>query len=222
MKDLFAGWVAEAQGFFTELAANNDRTWFEPRKELYRTRIRAPGEALAETLAGELSRLSGEALAGKVYRIHRDVRFSRDKSPYNAHLHILWSVPDAPASPGWFFGLSPEGIVVATGVVDLAGTMLDRWRALVDAEGASLAAALASAGRDCGAAIADWGTPSLKRVPAPYAADHPQAELLKRRSLVLSAPLHLPGRGRGLVREAAWVAGRMLPVWTLLRDGLRD
>ena len=135
MKDPFADWVAEAQAFVTELAANNDRAWFEPRKEHYRTRIRAPGEALAEMLAAELSRLTGEALVGKVYRTHRDVRFSRDKSPYNAHLHILWSLPDAPATPGWFFGLSPEGMVVATGVVDVRGLMLDRYRALVDAEG---------------------------------------------------------------------------------------
>jgi uncharacterized protein (TIGR02453 family) len=108
MSDGFAEMVVTAQGFFAELAANNSKDWFEPRKEQHASQIRRPAELLSEILAEDLSRLTGRSHAGKVYRIHRDVRFSKDKSPYNAHLHILWSAGEG--APGWFLAVEPQAL----------------------------------------------------------------------------------------------------------------
>lgn len=217
VEDGFAAMVDAAGRFFPELAANNSREWFEPRKARYVEEVRRPAEALARVFEGELHRLTGEPHAGKVYRVNRDVRFSREKHPYNAHLHVLWRPADAERAPGWFFGLSPAYMIVAAGSMGFEDGALDRWRALVDAKGARLARAIAEAHAAVGAGIAEWGPEPLKRVPKPYPADHPHADLLKRKALILSAPVPPGWRETGLVPTLAGACAALLPPWRLLR-----
>ncbi len=217
MEDGFADLIDRSNAFFAGLAANNTRDWFEPRKDDYVAGIRKPAELLADLLAGDIARKTGRAVTPKVFRIYRDVRFSRDKTPYNTHLHLMWSAPGATA-PAWFFGSSPDYLVLGTGVMGLSGPALARYRAFVDRQGDALAAAIAAAERAVGAEVSDWGPEPLKRVPKPYGQDHPHADLMKRKALALSAPLGEGWRKSGLVPAINARVDALMPVWRLL-DG---
>ena len=211
--DGFATMVRHARGFFTELAANNEKAWFDARKGHYDAEIRKPAEFFAGLMAEELSRMVGDPVGAKVFRIHRDVRFSKDKTPYKTHLHI--SFPrgsDDPLVPGFFFALDANEITLHHGVFDLKGEALTRWRAFVDRWGALLEEAI----EESGARLGHYGPPPLKRVPKPYDPDHPQGELLRRKGMILTRDLD-PGWERAAFFDAV-VAGyeRFLPVTRLI------
>ncbi len=214
--DGFTIMVDDALAFFHELSENNRKEWFEPRKEHYQKSVRQPAELLCEIVGDNISRLTGVGHSGKVYRIHRDVRFSKDKSPYNTHLHMIWSAKGAgEGSPGWFFACSPTMLTVNMGTPSFKGEQLLRYRNMIDAHGDELEEALKAAG----AAFSPWGEEPLKRTPAPFSDDHPHAILLKRRSLILDAPLGTEWRtkGTGLVAAIRTKCISMKPVWDILR-----
>lgn len=221
--DGFTRLVDDARDFFAELDANNTKEWFEPRKEQYTKAIRQPAEFLCEITSEEIARLTGESHTGKVYRIYRDVRFSKDKRPYNPHLHMAWSHASpkdhGEAAPVWFFACSPTMLTVNMGVPGFKGEALLAWRRLVDLHGDDLDAAI----KQTGAGFSEWGEGPLKKVPAPYDAAHPYADLLKRRSLILDAPLGEAWRASklGLARAIAERCAGLLPVWRLLHAHLR-
>lgn len=108
-------WLSpETVEFLVALRANNNRAWFAAHKAGYEAHHKHPGEQFAAALAGELARLTGKLHDYRVFRVHRDVRFTKDKSPYNAHLHISLS-PDGSCREGgpvWMFGLDPDGLAL--------------------------------------------------------------------------------------------------------------
>ena len=177
--------------------------------------------ALWPVLAGaasieDLSRAFGQRLNPKVFRIHRDVRFSKDKTPYNTHLHLLWSPPQE--GPLWFLGSSPDYLIVGCGKMAMDKPTLDRFRAAVDRDGEALQAALAQVLGGSGAEIGEVGAQPLKRVPKPYNADHPQAELLKRKALTVTAPLPNDWRDRGVIASALATMHNLAPVGAWLKN----
>jgi uncharacterized protein (TIGR02453 family) len=168
-----------AMAFLGELRANNDRAWFTGHKAEYDRVCKAPAEAFMAALRPELEALAGTALGGKLFRIHRDVRFSKDKSPYNTHIHIGFQPLERGARRGGFyFGIDPDAASLGVGDFEFNGSDLVRYREAVDA--AETGDALARLLNGLGARIAD---PELKRAPAPYPQDHPRGELLRRKSL---------------------------------------
>lgn len=220
--DGFTAMVDEARAFFAGLDANNTKEWFEPRKAHYQTHIRQPAELMCALIGEEIARRTGKGHSGKVLRIYRDVRFSKDKRPYNAHLHMVWwhgaGKDDAEAGCAWFFACSPTQLALNMGAPSFKGDALLAWRRFVDAHGDELAEAIAVAG--CG--FSEWGEPPLKKVPSPYDAAHPHADLLKRRSLILDAPLGEGWRGEGGLLTAILArCETLMPVWRLLDEHLR-
>jgi len=215
MADGFTELIDKSNEFFAELANNNRKDWYEPRKAFYTAEIKKPAELLGEILAEDISRRTGKPHKPKLFRIHRDVRFSKDKTPYNAHLHLMWA-QGAEGSPAWFFGASPDYLIVGMGLMALRGETLGKYRAFVDSYGNDLAAAIDTAAITAGASISDWGPEPLKRVPKPYAPDHAHGDLLKRKALALSAPLAEGWRAAGLVPAIQTTLKALLPVWTLI------
>lgn len=217
--DGFTQMIDDSNAFFAELAQNNSKEWFNPRKDHYNANIKKPAEFFADLLADDFSRIAGMAHKPKLFRIYRDVRFSKDKTPLNAHLHMLWSpVTENPFAPAFFFASSPTELSVAFGVPFLKGDPLTRFRAFVDAWGDQLMEAV----EETGMTWSNWGGEPLKRVPKPYAADHPHGEILKKKGLLLGAPLGQDWRAAdgGLikaVRDAFEAAG---PVRNLLNEKL--
>jgi uncharacterized protein (TIGR02453 family) len=181
----FAGFPPDAMTFLGDLRANNRREWFAEHRAVYERAVRAPAEALASSLAQALSEKGGQAFAPRIFRLHRDVRFSKDKSPYNAHLHIAVT-PERPAgaaqaASGFYFGLDPDRLQLGAGVFELKSAALNRLRTAVadPVRGPALAAALAR----IEAAGFRLEGPMLKRTPAPYPPDHPRAGLLRYKGL---------------------------------------
>ena len=180
--DGFPGFPPEAQRFLADLRDHNDRDWFAAHRQTYEQAVRGPGEALLASLEPELAALTGRPVGGKIFRVHRDVRFSKDKRPYNAHLHIAFPARGGEGTAcGYFFGLDAERVRVGAGGFDFAGPVLDAYRAAVadPKKGPALQAILDKLAK---AGLSIEGA-ELKRTPAPYPADHPRAALLRRKGL---------------------------------------
>jgi uncharacterized protein (TIGR02453 family) len=176
--DAFHDLVSGSRGFFAQLAANNDREWYAAHKAEYEAAVKRPAELLLEEVAARLSHDLAQPTKPKLYRVYRDVRFSKDKTPYNTHLHMEWSAPDAPVC--YLFGAAADYCKLGVGAMAFPKETIAKWRERVDA-GADVvgeAAKLESAG---------WqmSEPELKRVPSPYDADNPRAVHLKRKGLIL-------------------------------------
>ncbi len=173
----------ETVRFLTALKDNNNREWFEANKRWYEESFKYAAARFSDEMAEYLKDQTGTSYKPKVFRIHRDVRFSKNKMPYNAHLHISFiPIGGGEDTPGWMIGLEPDRLVMGVGVFAFSKDKLDAWRAVVDgAEGEALGLLLGTL-KATGARIDE---PELKRVPAPYAADHPNGDLLRRKGLAV-------------------------------------
>jgi uncharacterized protein (TIGR02453 family) len=182
--------ITDARAFLTELSANNTRDWFQAHKARYDDALKAPALALLDALAPKVADLAEGTVTTKLFRPHRDVRFSKDKTPYNTHLHMMWQADiGGRQQVVFFFGIAPDYVTAGAGLMSFDPPVLADWRKMVDLDGPRIdriVQSVESKGYEL------WGE-ALKRVPPPFPKDHPQARLLQRKGLVLSGPL--PGSG---------------------------
>jgi len=211
MPDGFTEMVTTARRFLGELEHNNQRDWFDRHKAQFKSEIDAPLKLLTTLFEEDLSRLTGVAHTGKVGRIYRDVRFSKDKSPYNTHVHAYWMQAGG-TGPGWLLRIDPAGVQIMTGLHALDADGIARYRAAVDRDGDSLEAVIAT-GCAAGAAMIAFGDTTLKRVPKPYAADHPQGDLLRRKQIALGLTLSENALADGLMPAMIRSVETLLPFW---------
>ena len=133
------------------MAANQTKTWFEANRGRYEHEVRGPAVILAEEVGAALSQ-HGLPLAGdakrSMFRIHRDVRFSKDKSPYKSHAGLVWMRPGfKKISPGILYcHVADAGCFLATGFYGLDRPVLDAVRAGIREDGPAFTAAVAAAG----------------------------------------------------------------------------
>jgi uncharacterized protein (TIGR02453 family) len=205
----FTGFPPATFRWFAGLQADNSRAWFSAHRATYDDAVRGALEAMLEELADELG--------GRVhlFRQHRDVRFSPDKSPYKTTTYGL--VADRPASLAALYAqLSATGLFAGTGYHVLAADQLARFRDAVadDASGPGLERAV-SAARAAGLEV--FGQ-ALKTAPRGHARDHPRVALLRHRSLVagrrLAAGLDgIPGAAALDHARSTWRACEPLNAW---------
>ena len=111
-------WLSPATvEFLAALRSHNDRDWFAAHKADYEDHLKYPAEQFAAALASELAAATGKPHDYRIFRIHRDVRFAKDKTPYSAHLHISLSPEGGcrEGGPVWMFGLDPDGLNLGAG-----------------------------------------------------------------------------------------------------------
>jgi uncharacterized protein (TIGR02453 family) len=208
----FSGFGPGALAWFEGLAEDNSREYWAATKEAWQAEVRTP-----------LERLLGELAAGwggdvRMFRQHRDVRFSRDKSPLKTTTYGVATRPGSGA--GLYVAISADGLVAATGYYEMARDQLERYRAgvLDDAGGAELEAAVEAAEE----AGLELGAPALKGTPRGVPRDHPRADLLRFTSLVVfgRAP-DAALEGRAALDFARRVAADSAPVtdWLDARVG---
>jgi uncharacterized protein (TIGR02453 family) len=163
----FDGWPAEALEFFEGLAADNSKSYWLAHKDVYETCVLAP----MRELAAELEPEPGES---KIFRPYRDLRFSKDKSPYKTEIAAV--IGDG------YVRLSADGLGAGRGLHEMAADQLDRYRSAVAAGGTGDGLEkIVDALRAEGASV--QGHEALKRVPPGYPADHPRADLLRQKGL---------------------------------------
>ncbi len=170
----FEGFGERALDFYEGLAADNSRTYWTANQGVYREHVADPLRALAAELAPEFG-------APKVFRPHRDLRFSADKRPYQEHASMSVARDDG---GGLYLSLSVDGLLIAGGCHQPARDQLERFRRLQDDADvtADLDAELgALAGR--GYRLGEEGM--LKSAPRGWSRDHPRIDLLRRISLTV-------------------------------------
>lgn len=193
----FSGFRPEAFRFLEELGENNERAWFQANRATYEHELLEPARDLVEALGAELGRAGIEVNAdprvgGSIFRINRDTRFSRDKRPYKTHLDLWFWEGTGPSreSPGFWFRLTPERLILGAGMHRFERPLLDRYRqAVVDEDaGKALAAAVAKVER----AGYEVGGRHYKRVPAGFDPGHERAALLLHDGLYAGQEMPLP------------------------------
>ena len=196
----FAGFPKSGFAFFRELAAHNDRDWFEAHRAAWDEQI-VP--AMVELCTGLKARtadvLPGLTLVprvgGSLLRLNRDVRFSKDKSPFKAQAAaLLWEGEDKSTSPAFYLQVSPESVVFSGGLWDFEEGQLDRFRKrlMLPVPGGKLDEALAAAAK---AGMAPDAHEKLPKPPRGVSPEHARAELSKHKGLVASKSM----------KPAAWV-----------------
>jgi uncharacterized protein (TIGR02453 family) len=180
--------------FLRELAANNDREWFTANRDRYVAEVQEPALAFVEDVGLRLPEVSRHFVAdarpsgGSVFRIHRDIRFSKDKTPYKTHTGIQFRherTRDVHA-PGYYLHLEPGSVFMACGlwhperdtlhaIRTAIATKPKRWTGIVEAPQFTEHFRL--------------GGESLKRPPAGFDKDDPMIEELKRKDFIAYADL---------------------------------
>ncbi|MER8185296.1 DUF2461 domain-containing protein [Kitasatospora sp. NPDC094015] len=165
----FEGWQDEALEFYERLEADNSKDFWTAHKELYERAVREPMAELLEQLEPEFG-------PGKIFRPHRDVRFSADKAPYKTHIGGYLAA-------GGYIQLSADGLACGNGMYRLASDQLERYRAAVaeDLSGAELERVITRVGR-AGPVVS--GRDALRTAPRGYPKDHPRIGLLRNKGLV--------------------------------------
>ena len=193
----FAGFPKQATRFLSGLRDNNDKAWFEAHRPDYEQALLVPAVGFIEALAPRLRKLDPELQAeprvnGSILRINRDVRFSKDKSPYKDHLDLWFWTGDRKGwdSSGFFFRLAPDRLLLGAGMHQFAAVVLPRYRAAVlDTRRGTALAAIVGRLRKAGYVV---GTESYKRMPPGVPADHPRAALLRHGGLSAAWEGRLP------------------------------
>jgi len=212
----FTGFTAETLDFLAGLKANNRKDWFEENRASYENLVKKPARAFADLMAGELERLTGAALTPKIYRINRDIRFSKDKSPYNAHIRISWLPAEGGESPPTFmFGLAPDYCTVGCGVFEFSKDGLETYRKTVAGPlGDDLGTMLDALKRD-GFRLQD---PALKRIPPGFPQDHPHAELSLFKGMAVWSDFDSPAYATrpDIIARCLERFERMMALWRFL------
>jgi uncharacterized protein (TIGR02453 family) len=191
--DGFSGFSAPALKFLRDLKKNNDRAWFAPRKELYERECLEPLRALTVALASAVrkAKIPIEADPSRVgYRIYRDVRFSRDKSPYKTNLGTYLPYRGMRGAPGGLYvHIAPKESFVAAAFYQLDREPLQRWREAMAADPKRFEAVVRALARN-GIALSEQHD-ALKRMPRGFEAlaESPIAPYLKLSSFMVSRKL---------------------------------
>lgn len=210
----FPGYDKEALAFLRQLKSNNRRDWFLENKNAYEKLIREPTKILAFELSDRLQELTGEPQKPKIFRINRDLRFAKDKTPYNTHVHISL-LRQSGIAPAFMLGWSPEYLSFGCGIFEFSKDVRPKYRSFVASnEGKKLQVAL----DELAASGTRLDVPALKRVPSGYDADHPRADLLRHKGIAVWQELDDPSQvaDQQLVEKAMVRFEAFLPVYKLI------
>jgi uncharacterized protein (TIGR02453 family) len=194
--------------FLGELAANNERAWFEANKDRYERHVRGPALEFIAAMAPALEkfapnfRAEPRKMGGSLMRVYRDTRFSRDKTPYKTNVGIQFrhSLGRDVHAPGFYVHVATDECFLGVGCWRPEAEALERIRDLIAAKPERWFKA-----RDDRRFGAHWSLSGerLARPPRGYALDHPAVEDLKYKDYVAIAPLCFDEAiGQGLVKLA--------------------
>ena len=179
----------ELFAFLRELEEHNEREWFNANKARYEQHVKDPALAFVEDLGHRLPQVAPRLTADKrsLFRIYRDTRFSKDKTPYKTHVGIYFRherSADADTA-GLYLHLEPGHVFLGAGIWHPGSAALKRIRDALVARPGGWREAVAAVGPTWRLADGE----SLKRAPAGYPADHELIEHIRRKSFAIVSPL---------------------------------
>ncbi len=183
--NFFPGFPEEGIQFLKELEKNNNREWFQENKTRYKESVEAPAKDFVALMTEKMRPLTGGPAGGKIFRIYRDVRFSKDKTPYNPLIKIAFASENKKkgcSSPMYFFRLNRDTLALGAGVYEFNDSRaLGNYRKQVadDERGSKLEKILKKF------RLSDlWiNEPQYKRVPNEFDQNHPREDLLRHKGL---------------------------------------
>lgn len=186
----FKGFPRDFFNFFEALKNNNNRAWFSKNKDRYNESVVNPVSEFIVAIAPALGKISRHYVAnpkphgGSMFRIYRDTRFSKDKTPYKTHAGVQFrheAGKDAHA-PGFYVHLAAEGLFFGGGIWNPPTPHLNRIRDYIADNARSWARIVnAKRVRDVGGIRGE----SLKRPPRGFNAEHVHIDDLKRKSFTI-------------------------------------
>lgn len=195
MPSAFIGFSKDFFAFFEELAANNDRTWFEANKPRYKEVVVGSMSAFIEAMGPRLAKISSRFVAdprptgGSMFRIYRDVRFSKDKRPYkeNAGCHFRHTLGKDAHAPGFYVHLEASRVFFGGGLWLPPSENLRKIREAIAGDPRSWQK-IGTAKAFKAAFPEGVGGDGLKRPPAGFDAAHPCIDDIKRKTFYAMCP----------------------------------
>jgi uncharacterized protein (TIGR02453 family) len=192
VRTVFPGFPQEAPQFFRGLARHNNRDWFQPRKLLFEEKVKQPMRALVDALNAELRRFAPEYVTDPdkaIYRIYRDTRFSKDKTPYKDHIAASFHrrAANGHGDAGYYVAMSHKETAIGGGIYmpDPAALLAIRNHI---AENHQVLRKILRA-RAVKELFGEMHGEQLSRVPKGFCAEHPAADLLRFKRFILYVEL---------------------------------
>jgi uncharacterized protein (TIGR02453 family) len=188
VKSKFPGFSPDAISFLRALKRNNRREWFQPRKEKYEKLIKEPLLELVSCLNEEFARFAPEYITPPpkaLYRIYRDTRFSKDKTPYKTHVSAIFPRHTAVKREGsvFYFHFTEKELLVFGGVWAPERDELLAYRTLLQDQYQEFQALLAD--KKLKRMLGGLQGEQLTRMPKGFPVDHPAEALLRHRQWYL-------------------------------------
>jgi uncharacterized protein (TIGR02453 family) len=187
VRSAFPGFPREAIDFFRSLARNNKREWFQPRKQLFEEQVKQPMRALVDSLNAALMGFAPEFVTEPekaIYRIYRDTRFRKDKTPYKTHIAASFRrLGPGHTDAGYYFAISHKEVAIGGGIyMPEPAALLAIRNHIADRHG-DLRRILRA--RQLRGLLGDLQGEQLSRVPKGFASEQPAADLLRFKRFVL-------------------------------------
>ena len=215
---------AEGIQFLRQLKRNNDRDWFQAHKDTFDGKLRRPMELVVDQVNAKLAGIAPDYVTDvkkAIFRIYRDTRFSKDKTPYKTHLGALFSKRGMAKLSGgsFYFHVAPDGVIVAGGVYFADPKVLLQLRNHLSQHYEELAGLLKA--KSVKALCGELHGESLSRPPKGFPPDHRAIELIKKKQWYFDVTLDVeeaskPGFAQTLVKRFQ----AMLPVVEFLNRGV--
>lgn len=207
--------------FLQQLALNNNREWFNAHKAEYQEQVLLPTQDFADNMVQQLREISAYPLESKIFRINRDIRFSKDKTPYHSYTRIGFYYHKNPCSPGFYFSIENNQIICGAGLFQFDKSQLEQYQQGVidDIRGQQLQKILAElTGRYELLYIERY-----KKIPCGFTAEFARSELLKNKGVAL---WHHQSTGsdypwENLATEVLTHYKNLLPLFNWLAESLR-
>ena len=194
----FNGFSKQTVEFLKKLAQNNNKQWFAEHKSDFEQHVMVPARDFVEAMGDRLRKIAPGVVADprtdkSIFRIYRDVRFSKDKSPYKNHLGIFWWEGNRPKMdcPGFYFHLEPPNLLIGVGNHCFSKPLLQAYRdfAVDPKHGPALAKAIKDVTKKGDYEI---GVKHYKKTPRGYDPNHRNAELLLHNGLTAATMEKIP------------------------------
>ena len=184
MASRFAGFPPEMMKFFRDLDRNNNREWFQDHKSVYEEKVKAPMTELVERVNAELAKFAPDHInepKKAIYRIYRDTRFSKDKTPYKTHVGAIFPRRglEKHSCGSYYFHVSPKEFLIAGGAYMPGKDELFTLRTHL-AGRAGECRKLAGA-KKLRSLMGELRGEQLARTPKGFPSDHPDAGLLRNK-----------------------------------------
>ncbi len=195
--ETFTGFPRKTLTFLRSLRANNTKKWFDAHRSDYEEFYVAPAKAFVSAVGPRLAKLVPGIVAkprinGSIFRINRDTRFSKDKSPYKDHLSLrFWEGERNTSASAFFLRISPDELCVGAGCPGSSPAQLKAFReAVADPKTGKSLADIAAKLRKEGCAL---GGEHYKRIPRGFPDDGPASEFLLYNALYVAMEEKKPG-----------------------------